>query len=47
LPVRSTYPTDIAYFYASHLKGETAPADDVVFHPVEPRALRVTLVHNF
>jgi len=39
--------TDIAYFYASQLRGETAPASDIVFHPVEPRALGVTLVHNF
>ena len=37
----------IDYFYASQLKGETAPVDDVHFHPVEPRSFRITLVKNW
>ncbi len=38
---------DIAYFYASRLPGEPAGGvDDVHFHPVEPRALRVGLKIN-
>jgi hypothetical protein len=36
---------DIQYFYASRLKGEaTAGVNDVHFHPVEPRQVRVSLV---
>ncbi len=35
---------DIQYFYASRLRGEpTGGIDDVHFHPVEPRQLRVSL----
>lgn len=35
---------DIAYFYASRLRGEPAGGiDDIHFHPVEPRQLRFTL----
>ena len=40
--------SDIDYYYASRLKGEPAAGvDDIHFHPVEPRRLRVTLSANF
>ncbi len=39
--------SDIDYFYASQLRGEAAPVNDVHFHPVEPRSLRLTLSANF
>lgn len=35
--------SDIDYFYASQLKGEAAPVDDIHSHPAEPRSVRVTL----
>jgi outer membrane receptor protein involved in Fe transport len=39
---------DISYFYASRLPGEPAEGvEDVHFHPVEPRQLRVSLRLNF
>jgi hypothetical protein len=38
---------DIDYFYASQLRGEPAPVDDVHFHPAEPRAVRLALVSRF
>ena len=38
---------DITYFYASQLPGEAAPADDIHFHPAEPRTLRASLVAKF
>lgn len=38
---------DITYFYASQLAGETALVEDIHFHPVEPRTLRVTLSSSF
>jgi hypothetical protein len=39
---------DIAYFYASRLRGEPAGGrDDVHFHPTEPRTLRLTLTRRF
>jgi len=35
---------DINYFYASRLQGEPAAGvDDVHFHPIEPRQVRVAL----
>ncbi len=37
----------IDYYYASQLKGETAPVADIHFHPVETRSFRLTLVANF
>ena len=37
----------IDYYYASRLPGEAQPADDIHFHPVESRSLRLTLVKNF
>lgn len=40
--------SDITYFYASRLPGEDeAGVDDLHFHPVEPRALRLTIEHRF
>lgn len=39
---------DIDYFYASRLPGEAAGGiDDVHFHPLEPRALRLALRYDF
>lgn len=39
---------DIAYFYASRLRGEPAAGvDDIHFHPAEPRAVRVTFSRLF
>ncbi|MGE0387258.1 MAG: TonB-dependent receptor [Gammaproteobacteria bacterium] len=38
---------DITYFYGSQLAGEPAPVDDIHFHPIEPRTLRVTLEARF
>lgn len=37
----------IDYYYASRLPSETQPVDDIHFHPVESRSLRLTLVKNF
>jgi hypothetical protein len=40
--------SDIDYFYASRLKGEPAGGvDDLHFHPVEPRRLRLTVTARF
>ncbi len=40
--------SDIDYFYASRLKGEPADGvNDIHFHPVEPRSVRLTLTANF
>jgi outer membrane receptor protein involved in Fe transport len=39
--------SDVDYYYASQLRGEAAPVNDVHFHPVEPRSLRLTLSANF
>jgi hypothetical protein len=38
---------DITYFYESQLANETAPVEDIHFHPVEPRTVRVTLSTTF
>jgi len=35
--------SDIQYFYESQLPGEPAPVEDIHFHPVEPRTLRLTV----
>ncbi len=37
----------IDYYYASQLKGESAPVNDIHFHPIESRSFRLTLVANF
>jgi outer membrane receptor protein involved in Fe transport len=39
--------SDITYFYESQLANETAPVEDIHFHPVEPRTVRVTLSGSF
>ena len=38
---------DIDYYYASQLRGETAPVNDIHSHPAEPRTLRLTLRMTF
>lgn len=39
---------DIDYFYASRLSGETTEgAEDIHFHPVEPRTLRMELSYSY
>lgn len=38
---------DITYFYESQLANESAPVEDIHFHPVEPRTFRVTLSTSF
>ena len=37
----------IDYFYASRLPGESAPVEDVHFHPIEGRSLRLTLTLRY
>ncbi|TXI94000.1 MAG: TonB-dependent receptor [Burkholderiaceae bacterium] len=37
----------IDYYYASQLKGESAPRDDIHFHPLEPRSFRLMLIKSF
>jgi len=37
----------IDYYYASQLAGESAPREDVHFHPIEPRSLRLTLTRTW
>ena len=37
----------IDYYYASQLAGETAPREDVHFHPIEPRSFRVTFTKTW
>jgi outer membrane receptor protein involved in Fe transport len=38
---------DITYLYESQLANETEPVEDIHFHPVEPRTVRVTLSGSF
>jgi TonB dependent receptor-like, beta-barrel/TonB-dependent Receptor Plug Domain len=38
---------DIEYYYASQLRGEPAPVNDLHFHPMEPRSVRVSLSYRF
>jgi len=38
---------DITYYYESQLPGEASPVEDIHFHPVEPRQVRVALVATF
>jgi len=35
--------SDIRYFHESQLPGEAAPVEDIHFHPIEPRTLRLTV----
>ena len=37
----------IDYYYASRLKGEAQPVDDVHFHPIESRSFRLMLTQSF
>jgi outer membrane receptor protein involved in Fe transport len=37
----------IDYYYASRLKGEALAVEDIHFHPIERRSLRLTLMRNF
>jgi outer membrane receptor protein involved in Fe transport len=39
--------SDIDYYYESRLRGESAGTEDIHFHPVEPRNVRVTLTASF
>lgn len=38
---------DITYFYESQLATESAPVEDIHFHPVEPRSVRVSVNARF
>jgi hypothetical protein len=38
---------DIEYYYASRLRAEPAPVNDVHVHPMEPRSVRVSLSYRF
>jgi hypothetical protein len=38
---------DIEYYYASQLRGEPAPVNDVHFHPAEPRSVRAGIRYRF
>jgi outer membrane receptor protein involved in Fe transport len=39
--------SDIDYYYTSRLKGEAQGVDDIHFHPVEPRSVRLTMTARF
>jgi hypothetical protein len=39
----NTQADDITYYYATQLKGEPAPVDDFMFHPVEPLSIRASM----
>lgn len=39
--------SDVDYFYTSRLRGEAEPVDDVHFHPVEKRSVRVGITTRF
>ena len=39
--------SDITYFFGSQLSGEAAPVDDIHFHPLEPRQVRLSLRYRF
>jgi outer membrane cobalamin receptor len=38
---------DIEYYYASQLRGEPTPVNDLHFHPMEPRNVRASLSYRF
>lgn len=38
---------DIAYYYTSRLRNESAPVEDIHFHPAEPRTLRAAVTWRF
>ncbi|QNA91157.1 TonB-dependent receptor [Massilia sp. Dwa41.01b] len=37
----------IDYYYASQLAGEAAPREDIHFHPIEPRSLRLSVTKTW
>lgn len=39
--------SDVDYFYTSRLRDEAEPLDDVHFHPVEKRSLRIGRTTRF
>jgi outer membrane receptor protein involved in Fe transport len=39
--------SDIDYYYPSQLRAESVPVNALTFHPVEPRSVRVSVIHNF
>jgi outer membrane cobalamin receptor len=39
--------SSIDYYYASQLRGEAAPREDIHFHPLESRSFRLTLIKNW
>lgn len=47
LNLLDTKDNDISYFFASQLQGESAPVEDIHFHPVEPRQVRFTVRYDF
>jgi len=38
---------DIEYYYASRLRNEAVAVNDLHFHPMEPRSVRVSLGYRF
>ncbi|MHA7859748.1 MAG: TonB-dependent receptor [Henriciella sp.] len=38
---------DITYFFESQLPGEMLPVEDIHFHPVEPRQVRISVRYRF
>lgn len=38
---------DIEYYYASQLRGEVSPVNDIHFHPAEPLSVRASLTYRF
>lgn len=47
LNLLNTSASDIDYYYASRLPGESQPVSDIHTHPAEPRTVRVTLRASF
>jgi outer membrane cobalamin receptor len=39
--------SSIDYYYASQLRGEAEPHEDIHFHPLESRSFRLTLIKNW
>jgi outer membrane receptor protein involved in Fe transport len=39
--------SSIDYYYASQLRGEAGPREDIHFHPLESRSFRLTLIKNW
>ena len=38
---------DIDYLYESQLPGESEPVEDIHYHVLEPRTVRVSLAYHF